>query len=366
MKIAIFDNVPPGGAARVALEQALYLAARKHEVIWFTTNDPKIKALPDAIKLIHHHLPGKYAKQRSIFSRSYWLTRILKRHYEEVYALIAEHKPDVVLVHPCRHTQSPYILSLSKLPTVYFIEEPLRVVSEPDLHSLRHLPMHSRLAAQWERTVLGRIDKKNIVASELNLTHSKFNAQSVKKHYNVQAQSIGLGVDTQLFKKRTPTNKKNPYFLFVGDKNELNGHTFLHKAILHKNISIRYVSANQELLPLSDQQLGTLYSGAIATLCLARKEPFGLVALESMACSTPVIALSEGGYKETVIHGQTGLLIKRHPKSLAMAIEKMLNPAFQKSISRLCRAHVLKNFTWQSHGSKLEEALVREVRAYAK
>jgi glycosyltransferase involved in cell wall biosynthesis len=359
MKIAIFDNVPPGGASRVALEQALYLDTRKHQVVWYTTKDPKIKQTPNSIKRISHNLLDKEINQRHILSRSLWLSRQLLQQYQEINRLIEAQQPDVVLVHPCRHTQAPYIMRLTKIPTVYFIEEPLRVVSEPELHSITHLPFHSRLAAKWERILLGRIDKKNTMASTFQITHSQFNANSVKRHYGISAMPIGLGVDTNVFKKTTPTNKKTPYFLFVGDKNELNGHAFLHKAILRKNISLRFVTAQHGTLSLSDQQLAKLYSGATATLCLSRKEPFGLVALESMACSTPVIALSEGGYKETVTSDKTGLLIKRRPQSLATAIETMLDPAFHRSVSRNCRSHVIKNFSWHQHGAKLEQVLER-------
>lgn len=37
-------------------------------------------------------------------------------------------------------------------------------------------------------------------------------------------------------------------------------------------------------------------------------EPFGLVALETMSCGTPVIALNDGAISEVVIHGKTGFI----------------------------------------------------------
>lgn len=37
-------------------------------------------------------------------------------------------------------------------------------------------------------------------------------------------------------------------------------------------------------------------------------EPFGLVAVEAMACGTPVIALNDGAISEIVIHGKTGFI----------------------------------------------------------
>lgn len=53
-----------------------------------------------------------------------------------------------------------------------------------------------------------------------------------------------------------------------------------------------------------------LMAGAYATLMLgAWPEPFGLVAIESMATGTPVIARRAGGVTETVEHGSTGFLV---------------------------------------------------------
>ena len=51
-------------------------------------------------------------------------------------------------------------------------------------------------------------------------------------------------------------------------------------------------------------------AGAFATLMLGGwPEPFGLVAIESMATGTPVVARRAGAYTETVRHGRTGFLV---------------------------------------------------------
>lgn len=53
-----------------------------------------------------------------------------------------------------------------------------------------------------------------------------------------------------------------------------------------------------------------LMAGALATLMLgAWPEPFGLVAVESMATGTPVIARRAGAYPELIEHGVTGYLV---------------------------------------------------------
>jgi glycosyltransferase involved in cell wall biosynthesis len=53
-----------------------------------------------------------------------------------------------------------------------------------------------------------------------------------------------------------------------------------------------------------------LLAGALATMMLgAWPEPFGLVAIESMATGTPVIARRAGAVTETIDHGETGFLV---------------------------------------------------------
>jgi glycosyltransferase involved in cell wall biosynthesis len=53
-----------------------------------------------------------------------------------------------------------------------------------------------------------------------------------------------------------------------------------------------------------------LYAGALATLMLgAWPEPFGLVAIESLATGTPVIARRAGALTETIEHGVNGFLV---------------------------------------------------------
>jgi glycosyltransferase involved in cell wall biosynthesis len=61
---------------------------------------------------------------------------------------------------------------------------------------------------------------------------------------------------------------------------------------------------------LGHMERDPLYAGARATLMLgAWPEPFGLVAIESMATGTPVIGRRAGALTETVEHGVDGFLI---------------------------------------------------------
>ena len=61
---------------------------------------------------------------------------------------------------------------------------------------------------------------------------------------------------------------------------------------------------------LGGAQRDELMAGALATMMLGGwPEPFGLVAIESMATGTPVIARRAGGVTETVEHGVSGFLV---------------------------------------------------------
>jgi glycosyltransferase involved in cell wall biosynthesis len=74
---------------------------------------------------------------------------------------------------------------------------------------------------------------------------------------------------------------------------------------------------------VSDDKLKELYSECKGVLCTAMDEDFGMTPVEAMASGKPVIAVNEGGYKETVIDGVTGKLIKADVDSLVEAINEV-------------------------------------------
>lgn len=61
------------------------------------------------------------------------------------------------------------------------------------------------------------------------------------------------------------------------------------------------------------RQLEELLGNAIATLYIPKDEDFGVSPVESMAAGKPVIGVAEGGLLETIIDGETGLLITPEP-----------------------------------------------------
>lgn len=62
---------------------------------------------------------------------------------------------------------------------------------------------------------------------------------------------------------------------------------------------------------IGDAEKSAFLSGAIALLApIDWPEPFGLVAIEAMACGTPVIAFNRGAVPEIVEHGVTGFVVE--------------------------------------------------------
>ena len=90
---------------------------------------------------------------------------------------------------------------------------------------------------------------------------------------------------------------------------------------------------------LGQTERDALYAGAVATLMLgAWPEPFGLVAIESMATGTPVIGRRAGALNETVEHGVTGFLVDDLTEAL-LAVKNV------SSLSRpAVRQHVIDRF----------------------
>lgn len=70
---------------------------------------------------------------------------------------------------------------------------------------------------------------------------------------------------------------------------------------------------------ISEENLIDLYSRCKALLCTAVDEDFGLTPIEAMASGKPVVAIDEGGFKETVTP-ETGFLVRPDVDAIIEAI----------------------------------------------
>ena len=97
----------------------------------------------------------------------------------------------------------------------------------------------------------------------------------------------------------------------------------------------------------------------IAVVPSTEPEPFGLVAIEAMLASKPVIAADHGGLKEIVIDNETGFLIEPNNEILlANAIQKLVdNPKLRNSFGEKGCQRALNTFSLKSHVNHFEKII---------
>jgi glycosyltransferase involved in cell wall biosynthesis len=185
-------------------------------------------------------------------------------------------------------------------------------------------------------------------ATEL-IANSFYSGEVLYRIYGRKARVAQLGVDTSIFCPRG--ERRRNIVLSVGALHPIKAHDFGIRCIgaiplnerpeliiaspkgtqaraekcFLENLARELGVPLQFMIVTDDQILAGLYSGAIATLCCSHLEPFGLTSLESMACGTPVLAVAEGGMRETILHEKTGFLLPWQEKLFAASLQKLIN-----------------------------------------
>ncbi|MBV9207973.1 MAG: glycosyltransferase, partial [Actinobacteria bacterium] len=120
--------------------------------------------------------------------------------------------------------------------------------------------------------------------------------------------------------------------------------------------------------------LPALYRSADVMVCVPWYEPFGLAAVEAMACGVPVVASAVGGLSDTVVDGVTGIHIPpRRPDLAAAAVRRLLaDPPLRQRMGAAGRARATAKYAMDRvisstlhayAGTALALPLVPEVRA---
>ena len=108
------------------------------------------------------------------------------------------------------------------------------------------------------------------------------------------------------------------------------------------------------------------YSAAEMVVMPSHYESFGMVALEAMACGTPVIASDVGGLSFNIEDGFNGFLVPgRDAPALAHKISLLLKyPALREQLSEQARSWV-RGYSWAHIADEVLEVFERTLAGYA-
>lgn len=293
---------------------------------------------------------------------------------------------DFVLLHHDRFTQNMLAPGYLRHPTVAYIQEPFRFFSEPAYDIDRKMPASHRIGrivlAPFHRA-LESASRAGIAAADFLWSNSAYTREYVYKVYGRWSDIAYLGIDTDTY---VPTGEtRSGHVLSIGAINWRKQHALVVRAlgqiprdqrpplvivspfIGNKGEYRRILGTAEELgvqctveTNVSTERLVRVYNTALATVCASIMEPFGLVPLESMACGTPVVAVREGGYRETVLDGHTGLLTGRSPGEIAHGIRMLKDDdALRQRMGRNGVEHVTACWSWRVRFPAMQELLRR-------
>ena len=108
------------------------------------------------------------------------------------------------------------------------------------------------------------------------------------------------------------------------------------------------------LPPVTPDELAEVYRAATVTVVPSYNESFGLVALESQACGTPVVAAAVGGLRTAVSSGRSGVLVDGHdPRAYARVLADLVSDeAWRARLSAGAAAHAAE-FSWSVTASRV-------------
>jgi glycosyltransferase involved in cell wall biosynthesis len=204
-----------------------------------------------------------------------------------------------------------------------------------------------------------------------------YSRESILRAYGINSKVCYLGIDSSLFVRRNvpKTDEIVGMGAFLREKNI----EFVIKAVgavdgvrprltwIGNVASASYLDGLKRLaeecgvsfdpkIRIADDELVEILSRAVAFVYASRLEPFGLSPLEAGACGLPVIAVAEGGVRETVIDRVTGLLVEHDPRAMARAIERLRDdPAYAATLGEAAHREVRDRWGLSGATDRLEQ-----------
>ena len=250
-------------------------------------------------------------------------------------------------------------------------------------HTLAHL---KQLANPDEAEPLIRLEMERRLIQQADCIIASTNDERIQiiRHCGStpgQVRVIPCGIDLKLFRPQDQLQARiklglgplEPVLLFVGRLDPFKGPDLLLRsaAMMEEKAQIVIVggksSRDKDTLQLKElarqlkiskrvrfidaqpqYKLPIIYSAADVTVVPSYHESFGLAAVKSLACSTPVVATRAGGLTTVVQNQETGFLVPRSPGFFAERLDSLLqNPTILKEMSRAARPSVLQ-FSWKN------------------
>jgi glycosyltransferase involved in cell wall biosynthesis len=404
MRIAIWHDLPSGGGKRALHDQVRGLVARGHSVEIWCPDTADRSYLPLSPLAPEHVLPLGWrdvSTRSGLRDRVRWVLRdrhrnlaMLERHCRACADEINRGGFDVLLAHACRFVAVAPIARFVEAPRVLYLQEPNRALYEamptwpwlvPELDVRAWARPRAVVAWAAERVrvayyrALAREEARNVRAYERVLVNSLYSREAVLRAYGVNARTCYLGVEAGHFVDRsTPredfvvgvgslTPAKNiefvvravarvraprPRLVWIGNATAT-GHPERLRALaasLGVELELRTLVSEEELVDALNRAAMMVYA--------PRLEPFGYVPLEANACGLPVVAVAEGGVRETVVDGLNGVLVQEDEDEMARAIERLRgDPALRRSLGQAGRRLVAERWTPEAAAGRLERAL---------
>ena len=408
-KIALYHNLPSGGARRAMVNMVEGLVSRGYIVDEYCPETADLSFLPlDAYvrktTVILFNPLGVFRKQIPMLTPYITAARLsrdlnmLAELGRRTAQFINHQDYDLVFTHDCQYVLFPDILRFLHTKSLHYCHaathQSLRVQTMNNDQSRTRLlgkvkSLYYSPARQVYPYLRYRQAYRNLNAAQQVLTNSNFAAAELKKATAIKAQVCYLGVDPIQF--RPLGLPRDRFVLSVGAVHYHKGYRFLIRSLAQfpeKKRPALVIAANNSdpaemgilrglaaekkvnftVRKINDgDEMVKLYNRAAAFVYCPIREPWGLAAVEAMACGTPVVAVGEGGVAESVVNGETGLLTIRDEKLFADALKQVLfNPELAARLGSGGVARVRSHFTWEKTVDRLEtqfHELVHEHRA---
>jgi len=254
---------------------------------------------------------------------------------------------------------------------LWYVHTPLR-----DLYDLYKYRLAMRKSYQKPIHIIGTsvaraLDQRVTQKIERIVANSENTRSRVVKYYGRNDASVlGGGIDYEnyanrgddkyfLYVSRISPNKRQDYAIraFEIFKRRIKGYKlvlagavskdkFYNDYYLQVKELARKVGDVKIIADADDSAIKRLYSNSTAVLYSPINEDYGLVPLEGMASSKPVISVNEGGPKETIKNGKTGFLVQNE-LDMANTMRLMAeNPSLAKEIGKNARKSVVAEHSW--------------------